>query len=94
MDKNSNIDKMKILHTADWHLGQSLYGFDRLDEQRRFLGQLCEVVAEERPDAMVLRYTATFGGRTTCLSSALCAVLQTIAPTIQRMSSPCLAKAI
>ena len=45
---------MKILHTADWHLGQSLYGFDRLDEQRRFLGQLCEVVAEERPDAMVV----------------------------------------
>ena len=54
MDKNSNIEKMKILHTADWHLGQSLYGFDRLDEQRRFLGQLCEVVAEERPDAMVV----------------------------------------
>lgn len=132
---------MKILHTADWHLGQSLYGFDRLDEQRRFLGQLCEVVAEERPDAMVvagdvfdismpsaaaqrvyaegllaihaavpemvivivagnhdsasrLEIYRTFGGRTTCLSSALCAVLQTIAPTIQRMSSPCLAKAI
>jgi len=54
VDKNSNIEKMKILHTADWHLGQSLYGFDRLDEQRRFLGQLCEVVAEERPDAMVV----------------------------------------
>ena len=54
MDKNTNIELMKILHTADWHLGQSLYGFDRLDEQRRFLEQLCEVVAEERPDAMIV----------------------------------------
>lgn len=45
---------MKILHTADWHLGQSLYGYDRLDEQRHFLRQLRDVVADERPDAMVV----------------------------------------
>lgn len=45
---------MKILHTADWHLGQSLYGYDRLDEQRQFLRQLRDVVADERPDTMIV----------------------------------------
>lgn len=45
---------MKILHTADWHLGQSFYGFDRLASQASFLEQLCSIVRDEQPDAMVL----------------------------------------
>ena len=28
---------MKILHTADWHLGNSFHGYDRTEEHRHFL---------------------------------------------------------
>ena len=31
---------MKILHTSDWHLGASLYGFDRLREQAETLDRI------------------------------------------------------
>lgn len=45
---------MKVLHTADWHLGHQLYGMERMAEQRDFLLQLKGIVAEEKPDVMVV----------------------------------------
>lgn len=45
---------MKILHTSDWHLGHTLYGFDRLQEQSDMLRQLVEIVREEKPDVFLL----------------------------------------
>ena len=45
---------MKILHTSDWHLGHTLYGHDRTAEQSCFLDQLARIVAQEKPDAMVV----------------------------------------
>lgn len=45
---------MKILHTSDWHLGHTLYNYDRSREQQHFLSQLADIVAEERPDVMVV----------------------------------------
>lgn len=45
---------MKVLHTSDWHLGQSLYDHERVDEQRDMLRQLAEVVRVHRPDVMVV----------------------------------------
>lgn len=45
---------MKILHTSDWHLGHTLYNYDRTAEQQAFLRQLACIVAEEQPDAMVV----------------------------------------
>ena len=45
---------MKILHTSDWHLGARLHDMDRSDEQRAFLGWLLELMAKERPDALVV----------------------------------------
>ena len=45
---------MKILHTSDWHLGHTLYNYDRSHEQQAFLQQLTRIVAEEMPDAMVV----------------------------------------
>ncbi|MGN0222727.1 MAG: exonuclease SbcCD subunit D, partial [Muribaculaceae bacterium] len=46
---------MKILHTADLHLGQTLYQhYERADEHRHFFNQLALWCAEERPDAMVV----------------------------------------
>ena len=47
---------MKILHTSDWHLGHTLYNYDRSHEQQAFLQQLTRIVAEEMPDAMVVRH--------------------------------------
>lgn len=45
---------MKILHTSDWHLGHSLYNYDRTTEQQSFLEQLARIVAMEKPDVMVV----------------------------------------
>lgn len=45
---------MKILHTSDWHLGHTLYNYDRSREQQAFLEQLTRIVAQEEPDAMVV----------------------------------------
>ncbi|MDE6347840.1 MAG: exonuclease SbcCD subunit D [Bacteroides sp.] len=45
---------MKILHTSDWHLGHTLYNYDRTAEQQAFLQQLARIVAEEQPDALVV----------------------------------------
>lgn len=45
---------MKIVHTGDWHLGDRLHGWDRADEEEHFFLQLKAVVAEERPDALLV----------------------------------------
>lgn len=45
---------MRLLHTSDWHLGQTLYGFDRSYEHQRFLDWLLDRLAEERPDALLI----------------------------------------
>lgn len=45
---------MKILHTADWHLGKRLDYFSRLDEQRQVLAEICEIADREQVDAVVV----------------------------------------
>lgn len=45
---------MKIIHTADWHLGDSFYGFDRIAEHQHFLDWLGNLLAEEHPDVLLL----------------------------------------
>lgn len=45
---------MKILHTADWHLGASLDSVSLLEDQRRFLDWLLEVIREEGVDALLV----------------------------------------
>ncbi len=45
---------MKILHTADWHLGHLLYGCNRIDEHRYACRQLIAVAKAEQPDAVVI----------------------------------------
>lgn len=45
---------IKLLHTSDWHLGQTLHTYDRVDEGRQFLRDLAEVVGREQPDVMVV----------------------------------------
>ncbi len=45
---------LKMFHTADWHLGQSLRGYDRDEEHRCFLSWLLKQLQEERPDALLI----------------------------------------
>lgn len=45
---------MKIIHTADWHVGHELYGYDREEEFDYFFSQLSEILRAERPDALLV----------------------------------------
>lgn len=45
---------MKILHTADWHIGKKLDNFSRLEEQRLVLEEICEIAEREAVDAIVI----------------------------------------
>ncbi|WP_116109135.1 exonuclease SbcCD subunit D C-terminal domain-containing protein [Lewinella sp. IMCC34191] len=45
---------MRILHTADWHLGHRLYNRDRTPEHRGALAWLLQTVKSERADLVIL----------------------------------------
>ncbi|AZB42277.1 exonuclease SbcCD subunit D [Bacillus sp. FJAT-42376] len=45
---------MRILHTADWHLGKTLEGRSRLPEQAAFLDELAGIVESEKIDAVIM----------------------------------------
>lgn len=45
---------MKILHTADWHLGNTFHGHTRFDEHQHFLSWLLQTLKEQQPDAMIV----------------------------------------
>ena len=45
---------MKILHTSDWHLGHTLYTYDRTEEQKAMLEQMVRIVEEQKPDVFLL----------------------------------------
>lgn len=45
---------MKLIHTSDWHLGHTLYGYDRTIEQKAMLEQMVELVREHKPDVFLI----------------------------------------
>lgn len=46
---------MKILHTADLHLGQIIYqNYDRVDEHEHYFAQIEKICLEEQPDALIV----------------------------------------
>ena len=45
---------MKLLHTSDWHVGKTLKGINRLDEQRAVLAQIVDVARSEQVDAVLI----------------------------------------
>ena len=45
---------MKILHTSDWHLGHTLYSFDRTEEHKAMLKQIIDIVSKHQPDVFLL----------------------------------------
>lgn len=53
--KNKNWGElMKFIHTADWHLGKLVHGVYMTENQREVLEQFVAIVAEEKPDAVVI----------------------------------------
>ncbi|MRD73942.1 exonuclease subunit SbcD [Rhodocyclus tenuis] len=45
---------MKILHTADWHLGRYLHGLSLLDDQAYLLTQLVALARDEAVDLVII----------------------------------------
>ena len=45
---------LRVLHTADWHLGKMLGDLDRTQEHRRFLDWLQSVITRERVDVLLI----------------------------------------
>lgn len=45
---------MRILHTADWHLGKNLEGQSRMDEQEQFLKDFVKIAEENNIDLVMI----------------------------------------
>lgn len=45
---------MKILHTADWHLGKRLDFISRLEEQKEVLDEICQIAEQEDVDLVIV----------------------------------------
>ena len=45
---------MRLLHTADWHIGKRLYGVDRMAESAAVLAEVRDVAAAEGVDAVLV----------------------------------------
>ena len=45
---------MRILHTSDWHLGKSLEGFSRLEEQEQFVDDFIDIVNKNNIDLVII----------------------------------------
>ncbi len=44
----------RLLHTADWHIGKSLAGYDRTGEWEVFFKRLIDAIEVESPDLMIV----------------------------------------
>jgi DNA repair protein SbcD/Mre11 len=45
---------MRILHTADWHLGRTLEGRSRLPEQEAFIDEITAIVKDQQVDVVLM----------------------------------------
>ena len=45
---------MKLVHTADWHIGRSLNEYSLLEDQRYWFSKFTERMKEIRPDSLVI----------------------------------------
>lgn len=48
------VQQMKIIHTADWHIGQTFFGYDRTEEHQFFLEWLTVQITERQIDALLI----------------------------------------
>ena len=45
---------LKIIHTADWHLGQTFFGYDRDEEHEAFLSWLTDTLTQRQADVLLI----------------------------------------
>src|ERR1017187_64139 len=45
---------MRFLHTADWHVGKTLFGRSRLDEQEQVIAEILDIARREFVDCVLL----------------------------------------
>ena len=45
---------MRILHTADWHLGKKLDHFSRLEEQKIVMDEICTIADDQNADVIIV----------------------------------------
>lgn len=45
---------LKIIHTADWHLGQTFFGYDREEEHDAFLSWLIRTLTDQQADVLLI----------------------------------------
>lgn len=45
---------MRILHTADWHLGKIVHGLHMTEDQREILNQFIDIIIREKPNVIVI----------------------------------------
>lgn len=45
---------IRVLHTADWHLGQTFFGYDRVEEHTHFLDWLAHELKENKIDVLLI----------------------------------------
>jgi len=70
---------MKFLHTADWHVGKTLKGRDRLAEQRAVLAEIASIAEASAVDAVLV------AGDVYDLSVPSAAAQQLVVQTLLRM---------
>ena len=46
--------QIRIIHTADWHLGQHFFEYDRRTEHARFLAWLKNVLKDRQVDVLLI----------------------------------------
>jgi len=47
-------NKMKIIHTGDWHIGKQVNGFHMTEDQAFVMEQVFSIIEEEKPEAFVI----------------------------------------
>ena len=45
---------VRFLHTADWHIGKKLHGYDLLNDQKESINQIIEIAEKEKVEAIVI----------------------------------------
>lgn len=45
---------MRFFHLADLHIGKKVNGYSMVDDQRVILKQVTDLIAQEKPDALIL----------------------------------------
>ena len=45
---------MRLLHTADWHVGRAIRGHSRADEHRAVLSEIAGLAAEHQVDVVLI----------------------------------------